>query len=152
MVTAPILVFLEWEKTFHAHVDESIITLGAILMQPGLGELDHPIAFSTRKLSELEKNYNTTKREGLAMVYALQKFIHYLLGKHFKMFTNHSTLKHLVNKPVLGGMICRRLLLFQEFDFEVIVKPWNLNARLDHLSRITNGEEPMNLEDKFLDT
>jgi hypothetical protein len=37
------------------------------------------------------------------MVYALQKFIHYLLGKHFKMFTDHSTLKYLVNKPVLGG-------------------------------------------------
>jgi hypothetical protein len=59
------------------------------------------------------------------MVYALQKFRHYLLGKHFKMFTDHSTLKYLVNKPVLGGRICRWLLLFQEFDFEVIVKPGN---------------------------
>jgi hypothetical protein len=67
------------------------------------GELDHPIAFASRKLSESEQNYNTTEREGLAMVYALQKFRHYLLGKHFKMFTDHSSLKYLVNKPVLGG-------------------------------------------------
>jgi hypothetical protein len=37
------------------------------------------------------------------MVYALQKFKHYLLGKHFKMFTDQSALKYLVNKPVLGG-------------------------------------------------
>jgi hypothetical protein len=37
------------------------------------------------------------------MVYALHKFRDYLLGKYFKMFTNHSTLKYLVNKPVLGG-------------------------------------------------
>jgi hypothetical protein len=36
------------------------------------------------------------------MVYALQKYIHYLLGQHFKMFTNRSTLRYLVNKPVLG--------------------------------------------------
>jgi hypothetical protein len=43
------------------------------------------------------------------------------------------------------------LLLFKEFDFEVIVKPRKLNARLDHLSRVTNGEEPTNLEDNFLD-
>ena len=43
------------------------------------------------------------EREGLAMVYALQKFRHYLLGAHFKMYTGHSTLKYLVNKPVLGG-------------------------------------------------
>jgi hypothetical protein len=37
------------------------------------------------------------------MVYALQKFKHYLLGKHFKMFTDHSSLKYLLNKTVLGG-------------------------------------------------
>ena len=91
------------------------------------------------------------EREGLAMVYALQKYKHYLLGKHFKMFTDHSDLKYLVNKSMLGGRICRWLLLFQEFDFEVIVKPGKLNARLDHLSRVTNGEEPTNLEDMFLD-
>jgi hypothetical protein len=42
-------------------------------------------------------------------------------------------------------------LLFQEFDFEVIVKPGKLNAGPDHLSRVTNGEEPTNLEDNFPD-
>jgi hypothetical protein len=83
------------------------------------------------------------------MEYALQKFRNYLLGKHFKMFTDHSTLKYLVNKLVLGGRIYRRLLLFQEFDFEVIFKPGKLNVGPGHLSRITNGEEPTNLEDNF---
>ena len=33
MVTTPILVFPDWEKTFHVHVDASTITLGAILAQ-----------------------------------------------------------------------------------------------------------------------
>jgi hypothetical protein len=107
MVTTPILVFPDWEKTFHFHVDASSITLGSILAQPGAGELDHPIAFSCRKLSESEKKYNTTQREGITMVHTLQKFRHYLLGKHFQMFTYHSTLKYLVNKPMLGGRICR---------------------------------------------
>jgi hypothetical protein len=50
---------------------------------------------------------------------------------------------------VLGWIICRWLLLFQEFDFEVIVKPGKLNAGPDHLSKITNREEPTNLEDNF---
>jgi hypothetical protein len=107
--------------------------------------LDHIIAFSNRKLSELEQNYNTTEREGLAMVYTLQKFRHYLLGKHFKMFTDHSALKYLINKLVLEGRICKWILLFQEFDFEVIVKPGKLNAGPDHLSWITNAKEPANL-------
>jgi hypothetical protein len=83
MVTNPIMVFPDWEKTFHVHVDASAIALGAILTQLGAGHLDHSIAFGSRKLSDSEQNYNTTEREGLAMVYALHKYRHYLLGKFF---------------------------------------------------------------------
>jgi hypothetical protein len=71
------------------------------------------------------------------MVYALQKFHHYLLGTPFKLFTNHSTLKYLVNKPVLGGRIYHWLFLFQEFEFEVVVKLGKYNVGLDHLSRLS---------------
>jgi hypothetical protein len=85
------------------------------------------------------------------MVYALQKFHHYLLGGHFKMFTDHSALKYLVNKPVLGGRICRWLLLFQEYDFEIVVKPGRMNKGPDHLSRLEHGEEPTSLEDTLSD-
>jgi hypothetical protein len=111
MVTMPILVFLGWDKEFHVHVDASSISLGAIILQPGAEDLDHLIEFASIKLLDSEKNYNTTEREGLAMVYALQKLRNYLLGKNFNMFTNHSSLKYLVNNPVLGGRIYRWLLL-----------------------------------------
>ena len=52
MVTKPMLVFLNWEKTIHVHVDASTITLGPILAHPGAGDLDHPIAFGRRILPE----------------------------------------------------------------------------------------------------
>eukprot|EP00253_Pinus_taeda_P005110 PITA_05110 len=58
--------------------------------------------FVSQQLSKDEKNYSITDREVLAMVYALQNR-HYLLGGHFKMYTNHSSLKYVVNKPLLGG-------------------------------------------------
>jgi len=67
------------------------------------------------------------------------------------MYTDHSTLKYLVNKRVLGGRICRWLLLFQEYDFEVIVKLGWLNTGLDHLSFIETREEPTSLEEGLLD-
>jgi hypothetical protein len=60
MVRTHILVFPDWENTFHVHVDASTIAPGSILVQQGAKDLDHPIAFVSRKLSELEKNYNTT--------------------------------------------------------------------------------------------
>ena len=68
------------------------------------------------------------------------------------MYTDHSALKYLVNKPVSRGNICRWLLLFQEFDFEFIVKPGRLNVGPDHLSRIESDEEPTSLEDNLTNT
>jgi hypothetical protein len=111
----------------------------------------HPITFGRKKLSGSKQNYNTTEGEGLVMVYPLQKYIKYMLGKHLEMSTEHSSLTYLINKPVLGGRICRWLLLFQEFNFEVVMNPGRLNVGPYHLSRITNGEEPINLEDNFPD-
>jgi hypothetical protein len=64
MVIAPTLVFPDWEKTFHVHVDASMISLGAMLAQPGVGDLDHLIVFTRRKLSDSEQNYSTMEREG----------------------------------------------------------------------------------------
>jgi len=63
------------------------------------------------------------------------------------MYIDHSALKDLVNKPVLGGEICRWILLFQEYDFEVIVKLGRVNNGPDHLSRIESGEDPTSLEE-----
>ena len=50
------------------------------------------------------------------------------MGGHFKMFIDHFALQYLVNKLVLGGRIYRWFLLFQEFDFEIVVKPGQLNV------------------------
>jgi hypothetical protein len=61
MVTVPILVFPYWSKEFHVHVDASSITLGAVLAQPRAGDIDHPLAFASRKISTTEINYTTTK-------------------------------------------------------------------------------------------
>jgi hypothetical protein len=50
------------------------------------------------------------------------------------MFTHHYALKYLVNKPVLGGRICRWLMLFQEYYFKIVVNPRTMNKGPDHLS------------------
>jgi hypothetical protein len=121
------------------------------LAQPSAGDIDHPISFTSINISTYEMNFNTTKREGLAMVYVLQKFRHYLLGGHFKMFTDHFSLKYLVKKPVLGGRICRWILLFQEYDFDIVVKPGRMNKGPDHLSRLEHGEEPTSLDETLSD-
>jgi hypothetical protein len=105
LVIAPILIFPDWSKLFHVHVDALSIAPGTILSQPGEGNTNHLVYFSSQNLADVERNHTTTEHEGLAMVYALQKFCHYLLGSIFKFFTDHSSLKYLVKKIVLVGHI-----------------------------------------------
>ena len=85
------------------------------------------------------------------MVFTLQKYRHYLLANPFMFYTNHQALKYLVNKPLHHGRICRWLLLFQEFEFEVMVRPGKANVRPNHLSRTDTGEEMTRNKDDLPD-
>jgi hypothetical protein len=59
------------------------------------------------------------------MVYDLQKFLHYFLGLAFKFFIDHSTLKYLVNKSVLGGRIFHWLFLFKNLTLKLLLS-WEI--------------------------
>ena len=61
-----------------------------------------------------ERNYLTTECEALSMIYSINKFLHYLLGRKFKFHVDHSTLSYLVSKQELTGKLARWTLLLQE--------------------------------------
>ena len=71
LASAPILAHPNWDKQFHVHIDASSIALGAVLAQLGETSIDHPVYFGSRKLSTAERNYTTTEREALSMVFSL---------------------------------------------------------------------------------
>ena len=86
------------------------------------------------------------------MVFSLLNLCHYLLANPFTFYTDHQALKYLVNRPLHHGRIYRWLLLFQEFEFEVVVWPGKANAKPDHLSRAKSGEDLIGIDDDLLDT
>jgi hypothetical protein len=54
-------------------------------------------------LNSTKKNYTTTKREALGMVYALHEFRHYLLSNMFIFYVDHMALMYLIKKPQVFG-------------------------------------------------
>ena len=112
---------------------------------------DHPIYFASRQLVQAEKNYSVTEREALGMIFSVQKFRHYLLGNKFIFHVDHDALKYMVNKPQLSGRMARWVLLLQEFDFTVEVRPGKSHANADHLSRINEELEIEAIDDSFPD-
>ncbi len=94
--------------------------------------------YAFRLLNTIEKKYTITEREGLAMVYALHKFKHYLLGNQFVFYVDHMAFVYLVNKPQVFSIIMRWLLLFLEYDFKIVYKPSRSHVMANALSRLPN--------------
>ena len=73
----------DWTKSFHMLIDASNIAIGSVLMQLTEPKWYRPVNYASRKLSKAERNYSTTEREALGMVYSVTKYRHYLLGRKF---------------------------------------------------------------------
>ena len=97
------------------------------------------IYYASKSMTKTEKNYNTTEREALGIIYAVAKFRHYLLGNKFVLHVDHQALVYIVNKASIVGKMARWMLILQEFDFVIQHTPGNENAVADFLSRL---EEP----------
>ena len=148
---APVVQPPDWSKEFHVFVDTSDIAIGSALMQLTEPKWYRPVYYASRKLSQAERNYSTTEREALGMIYNVTKFRHYLLGRKFSFHVDHSALLYLVSKASLTGKLARWTLLLQEFEFEIFHRPGIQHAVADYLSRLDSGETGDGVPDEFPD-
>ena len=143
LIQAPILQSPIWGKPFELMCDASNIAMGAVLGQHIEGK-SAVIHYASRTLDEAQKNYTTTEKELLAIVFALEKFRSYLLGSKVIIYTDHSALKHLLGKRESKPRLIRWILLLQEFDLEIRDKKGFENVVADHLSRIHDTQDSLN--------
>ena len=88
LVNAPILRQPDDTLPYILRTDASDYTLGAVLMH-GIGTEEKLIEYACRLLTSAERNYNTTEREALAVVWAVDKFRGYFDGNEVLVTTDH---------------------------------------------------------------
>lgn len=76
---------------FVLDVDASDLGIGGILHQVQ-GDRERVIAYASRSLNKAERNYCITEKELLAVRYFIEYFRQYLLGRRFKVRTDHQAL------------------------------------------------------------
>ena len=130
MCEAPILALPEGMEDFVVYCDASISGLGAVLMQRG-----HVIAYVSRQLKPHEANYPTHDLELGAVVFALKIWRHYLYGVRCTIYTDHKSLRYLMDQPNLNMRQRRWMDVVKDYDCEILYHSGKANVVADVLSR-----------------
>ena len=147
---APVLRGPNWDLPFQISSDASEITIGAILSQEE-DKKPYAIYYINKNLTPAKLNYTVTKKEFLAVIYAINKFKHYITGYPVVLYTDHSAIKYLANKPITNGRVTRWLILLQEFNITIKDRPGKENLVADFLSHVPRIDNAVAIEDQFHD-
>ena len=133
--SAPVLAFPDENAgEFIVDADASNVALGSVLSQVQDGQ-EKVIAYYSKCFSRTERKYCTTRKELMSIVCSIKHFHVYLYGRHFKVRSDHSSLRWLMNFNILEGQTARFLEFLSSYDFHVEHRSGVTHRNADALSR-----------------
>ncbi|OIR56572.1 MAG: uncharacterized protein A8A55_2680, partial [Amphiamblys sp. WSBS2006] len=141
------LLIPNFEKPFVVYTDASIDGLGGMLAQLDDSGQERIVRTVSRTLAPAERNYGITELECLSVIWTLDKFRYYLVGREFRVITDHKALQWLDQHKDSNSKLMRWALQLQEFgDFEIQYRAGEDHGNADGLSRLP--EEICTLDDE----
>ncbi|GBG79447.1 hypothetical protein CBR_g29594 [Chara braunii] len=134
LTRAPVLKLPDPTLPFVLTTDASQYGIGAVLQQDDGNGL-RPVEFMSKKIKTQKLQDSTYEKELYALVSALKHWKHFLLGRHFKIFSDHSTLQWLKSQGELNDKLARYIQFIDLFDFELKHKKGCYNKVANALSR-----------------
>ena len=128
ILTTPVLALPQFDQPFQLHTDALGTGIGAVLMQSG-----HPLGFFSKKFCPRLQRASTYVRELHAIMCAVKKWRHYLLGQHFDIYTDHKSIKELMSQIIQTPEQQFYLAKLMGYDYSIHYKLGSQNA--DALSR-----------------
>lgn len=134
LVAAPVLSCPDFTKEFTVQCDASAFGIGAALTQQ-FDDGEKVICYLSQSLTRQERNFSTTEKECLAVLWAIEKLRPYIEGSHFKVITDHYSLLWLSKLQNPSGRLARWSVRLQQYDFEIIHRKGKEHLVPDALSR-----------------
>ena len=128
--SAPVLKFPEFKKSFEVHTNASDFAIGGVSMQEG-----RPVAFESKKLSDVERRWPTHEKEMWAVVHCLKLWQHYLRLEYTKVYTNNFSVRYFEMQPKVTQKQWRWADVLACFNVDLIHKSGRDNVVPDTLSR-----------------
>jgi RNase H-like domain found in reverse transcriptase/Reverse transcriptase (RNA-dependent DNA polymerase) len=136
LLNPPTLALPRIEGAFTLDTDASDHQLRCCLLQSQPNGSQRPVGYWSRGLTSAEKNYSTTEKECLAIVWAILHRRPYLEQKKFTIRTDHHSLRWVLNLSDAQVRLARRRLRLLEFDYEVQYHPGAQHHGADMVSRL----------------
>ncbi|KAI5168050.1 hypothetical protein NEIRO03_0077 [Nematocida sp. AWRm78] len=124
-------------KKFTLETDASGTGMGAVLKQE-----EKVIGFYSTRLTATQQRYTITERELLAIVWAMDRCKHYLLGESFDVITDHKAIEAYFTKKDRefgNDRISRWMQALENFNFTPRYRPGEDMTFVDSLSRVYEG-------------
>ncbi|KAK1666315.1 hypothetical protein QYE76_054474 [Lolium multiflorum] len=137
LTTAPIVEPPDWNLPFEIMCDASDFAVGAVLGQRVDKKLN-VIHYASKTLDAAQRNYATTEKELLAVVFACDKFRSYIVDSKVTIHTDHAAIRYLMTKKDAKPRLIRWVLILQEFDLHIVDRKGADNPVADNLSRLEN--------------
>ncbi|GBG77427.1 hypothetical protein CBR_g23876 [Chara braunii] len=119
---------------FVVTTDASQYGIGAVLQQDD-GNGYRPVEFMSARMPSEKVATSTYERELYALRQALDDWKHYLLGRHFKVYSDHETLRWLKTQAKMTPKLTRWAAEIDQYDFELKPVKGKYNVVTDALSR-----------------
>ena len=133
----PCLAYPDYKREFKLYTDASESGLGAVLAQKKDDGIERPIAYASRTLSKLERNYDAHKLEFLALKWAVtDRFHEYLYGGSFQVYTDNNPLTYILSTAKLDAIRQRWVASLAPYNFGLHYNPGRQNVVADSLLRI----------------
>jgi hypothetical protein len=138
VTSAPVLVLPNNDLPFRLEADGSGIAIGAVLSQQQVDDNAwHLVAFLSKALNPVERNYEIHDTEMLAIIRGLEEWRHYLEGARHpvEIWTDHKNLEYFRVAQKLNHQQARWSLYLSRFYFTLHHKPGRSMGKPDALSR-----------------
>ena len=136
LASKPILaVYNRNAKRTELHTDASADGLAAMLFQSNEKDELHLVYAISRKTSETERAYHSSKLELLAIVWAMERLRPLLIGIRFVVITDCQALIYVNSLKTKNPQIIRWLSAIAEFDYEIQHRKGERMQHVDALSR-----------------
>ena len=137
ILSAPVLVFPDFDKPFLLETDASKEGLGVVLSQKQDDGCYCPAVFGSRTLTPSEQNYHSSKLEFIALKWSVtEHFKEYLTYTPFTVCTNNNPLTHMLTTPNLDMMGHRWVRALTSYEFTLKYQKGSENAATDVLSQV----------------